>query len=122
MRVLIADDDRLMAKLLAVYVQECGHTVVGIVTGGGLAVIQEFARLQPDVVLLDILMPRFNGLTVSHTLLSRNPDVKIVFVSGSVEESHPFVTNCGVAAYLRKPLEVAKLREVLDSFEAPAAA
>ena len=71
---------------------ECGHEVVGTVTGGGLAVIQAFARCQPDVVLLDIMMPRFNGLTVCHALLSRKPDTKIIFVSGSVDENHPFVS------------------------------
>ncbi len=62
--------------------RECGHEVVGTVTGGGLAVIQAFARYEPDAVLLDLMMPRFNGLTVCHALLSRKPDAKIIFISG----------------------------------------
>jgi len=41
-----------MAEVLKVYVEECGHEVVGTVTGGGLAVIQAFARFEPDAVLL----------------------------------------------------------------------
>lgn len=115
MRVLIADDDREMADVLATYVGECGHEVVGLVTGGGLAVIQAFARTSPDAVLLDILMPRFNGLTACHALLSRKPDTKIIFISGSVEQDHPFVSNCGAAGYLRKPVLFHELRKALGS-------
>jgi len=117
MRVLIADDDREMAEVLAAYVGECGHEAGATVTGGGLAVIQAFARFQPDAVLLDIRMPRFNGLTVCHALLSRKPDAKIIFVSGSVEGDNPFISGCGAAAYLQKPVSVAELREALGAVE-----
>jgi DNA-binding response OmpR family regulator len=117
MRVLIADDDRDLAEVLAIYVAECGHEVVATVTGGGLAVIQAFARHEPDAVLLDIMMPRFNGLTVCHALQSRRPGTKIIFVSGRVDGNHPFVSGCRVAAYLQKPVSLSELREALDSLE-----
>jgi DNA-binding response OmpR family regulator len=117
MRVLIADDDREMAEVLGAYVEECGHDVVGTVTGGGLAVIQAFARYEPDAVLLDIMMPRFNGLTVCHALLSRKPNTKIIFVSGSMDKKDPFVSGCGAYAYLQKPVSLMELREVLEAAE-----
>jgi DNA-binding response OmpR family regulator len=122
MRVLIADDDKDLAEALAASVTECGHDVVGTVTGGGLAVIQAFARCQADAVLLDIMMPRFNGLTVCHALLSRKPDAKIIFVSGSMDESDPFVSGCGAAGYLQKPVSLAELRNALDAVQAEQAA
>src|ERR1700739_3326823 len=103
MRVLIADDDKELAEALAECVAECGHEVVGTVTGGGLAVIQAFARCDADAVLLDIMMPRFNGLTVCHALLSRKPGAKIIFVSGSIDGKDPFITGCGASAYLHNP-------------------
>jgi CheY-like chemotaxis protein len=114
MRVLIADDDKLVCDLLAQFVRFCDHEVVATVSGGGLAVIQSFARLQPDLVLLDVLMPRFNGLTVCHALLSRKPDTKVVLMSGAVENDHPFLRTCGAMAFLRKPMRIDDLREVLD--------
>jgi len=117
MRILIADDDKELAQALADCVTACGHDVVGTVTGGGLAVIQAFARCQADVVLLDIMMPRYNGLTVCHALLSRKPDAKVIFVSGSADKTDPFVTNCGAAAYLEKPVSLAELRETLDAVQ-----
>ena len=114
MRVLIADDDKLVCDLLSQFVRFCDHEVVATVSGGGLAVIQSFARLQPDLVLLDVLMPRFNGLTVCHALLSRKPDTKVVLMSGAVENDHPFLRTCGAMAFLRKPMRIDDLREVLD--------
>lgn len=119
MRILIADDDRDLADALAEIVKECGHEVVDKVTGGGLAVIQSFAKHLPEVVILDVLMPRFNGLTVSHALKSRMPETKIVFVSGKVEGDHPMLINCNAAAYLQKPIGFEQLRSVLSSLEEP---
>ena len=117
MRVLIADDDKLVCDLLAQFVRFCDHEVVATVSGGGLAVIQSFARLQPDLVLLDVMMPRFNGLTVCHALLSRRPDAKVVLMSGLVESDHPFLKTCGAMAFIRKPMLLDDLREVLVEAE-----
>jgi len=122
MRVLVADDDKEMAEALAGSVTECGHDVVGTITGGGLAVIQAFARCEADAVLLDIRMPRFNGLTVCHALLSRKPDAKVIFVSGSMDEKDPFVVSCGASAYLQKPVSLTTLRDALDAVQASQAA
>lgn len=113
MRVLIADDDRDLVDAIAEFVRECGHEVCATVTGGGLAVIQNFARYLPDVVILDIMMPRFNGLTTCHALLSRKPDTQVIFMSGKVESDHPFVMSCGAVAYLNKPILFEDLRDVL---------
>jgi two-component system chemotaxis response regulator CheY len=114
MRVLIADDDRDLANALAEFVLECNHEVVDKVTGGGVAVIQSFARHLPDVVLLDIMMPRCNGLTVCHAIKSRSPETKVIFMSGKVEADHPFVANCNANAYIQKPILLNDLRKVLD--------
>ena len=116
MRVLIADDDRFVCELLAEFVALCGHEVVDTVTKGGLAVIHSFAAHRPDVVLLDVLMPRCNGLTVCHALLSRKPDTKVVLMSGMVDRDHPFVVGCQASAFLRKPMRLEDLKEMLDSF------
>ena len=120
MRLLIADDDRDFADVLAAIVQELGHEVVATITGGGLAVIQNYSRYQPDVVLLDIMMPRFNGLTVCHALLSRDANARIIFVSGRVDSGHPFVSAAGAIGYLEKPINREKLRAVLEAAVAPA--
>ena len=115
MRVLVADDDRELAAALADCVTACGHEVVATVSGGGLAVIRSFALHGPDAVLLDIQMPRCNGLTVCHALLSRKPDTKVIFISGRVEGDHPLVSGCGAAGYLQKPVGLVALQAMLGS-------
>ena len=122
MRVLVADDDKELAEALSLSVTACGHDVVGTITGGGLAVIQAFARCPADAVLLDITMPRYNGLTVCHALLSRKPDAKVIFISGNMDEKDPFITGCGASAYLQKPVSLATLRDALDGVQAVQAA
>ena len=113
MRVLIADDDRNVAELLAAFVTACEHEVVDMVTGGGLAVIRSATRHRPDIVLLDIIMPQFNGFTVCQQLVSRNPLVKVVLMSGLVTGTYPSIARCGAMAYLPKPLHFEELRDVL---------
>ena len=115
MRVLVADDDRDFAAALSGLVRACDHEVVATVTKGGLSVIQSYAQHQPDVVLLDIMQPRLNGITICRALLSRNPQAKVVLISGSGETMHPSAGRCGAAGYLQKPLLFNELREVLEA-------
>src|SRR6266853_3263301 len=117
MRVLIADDDRLVCDLLAQFVRACHHEVVGTVSGGGLAAIRSFAESAPDLVLLDVIMPRCNGLTVCHALLSRKPDAKVVLMSGMVEGGHPFIAGCHASGFLPKPMHLEDVRALLDTVE-----
>lgn len=115
MRVLVADDDRQWAAVLTECVLACGHDVVDTVTGGGLAVIQSFARHTPDAVLLDILMPKCNGLTVCHALLSRRPETRVIFVSGKVDSEHFLLSTSGATALLQKPVGLVELSAALDA-------
>lgn len=117
MRVLIADDDKNVVELLAAFVTACNHEVVDMVTGGGLDVMRSYARHRPDVVLLDILMPKFNGFTVCQQIISRNPMVKVVLMSGLVDQAYPSVASCGASWYLRKPLHFERVRALLDEMQ-----
>jgi CheY-like chemotaxis protein len=116
MRVLIADDDRKMAEMLAAQVTLCGAEVAGVVTTGGLDVIQQHHRLRPDLVIMDVIMPRFNGLTVCHAILSRYPEMKVVLISGFMSEHHPFIKNSGASMFLAKPFRLDQVRAVLEKF------
>lgn len=113
-RVLIADDDRELANAVASYVRYCNADVVATVTTGGVDVIRNVDRFHPDIILMDIMMPRLNGLTVCHHILSRHPNTKIVLFSGKLDAQHPYVTGSGAAAFIAKPVKLAELRHVLE--------
>jgi len=113
-RVLIADDDRELASALASYVRYCNEEVVATVTTGGVDVVRNVDRFAPDVIIMDIVMPRLNGLTVCRHILSRFPQTKIILFSGKLDANHPFVVDSGAVAFLSKPVKLAELRTTLQ--------
>ena len=121
MRLLIADDDRLVCEMLKRFCETCGHEVVEIVSGGGLSVIQSYGRHLPDILLLDVLMPRLNGFTVCRNIVSRYPDAKVILMSGIVDRDDDAVGHSGAAAFLQKPFEVGVLDALLTSISSKAA-
>jgi CheY-like chemotaxis protein len=114
MRILIADDERPLADGLGQYLRNVGHEVCTVITGG-LDVLPAYDRFRPDVVLMDVMMPRFNGITIAHALVSRNPAIKLVLCSGALSEDHPFVVGSGASYFLRKPFAFSQARQILES-------
>ena len=114
MRVLIADDDRELASAIASYVRHCNENVVATVTTGGIDVAHSVERFMPDIILMDIVMPRINGLTICHHILSRFPKTRIILFSGKLHARHPDVISSGASAFLSKPIKLAELRRVME--------
>ena len=112
MRVLIADDERCVAHSLADMVRHCGHEVVAVV-GSGLEAIQAYTLYRPDLVLMDLRMPKLNGVTASRHIMAKNPNARIILVSGwspldGADES-------GAMCLLPKPVDLGRLKEALNA-------
>lgn len=78
-RVLLADDHRILREALA-RLLETACTVVGT-AADGRELLEAAAALRPDVVVLDISMPRLNGIDAARQLLRDQPDVKVIFLT-----------------------------------------
>lgn len=118
MRILVADDDRDIAEMLSHYLRGEGHEVI-TVTAGGLAVMHFYNSFHPDVVLMDVMMPKFNGITISHAILSKNPQAKLILMSGKLNADHPFVASAGARHFFAKPLHLNELKAALERLAAP---
>jgi CheY-like chemotaxis protein len=116
MRVLIADDEKGVGITLAALVERCGHEVLQVV-GTGWEAIQAYSRLKPDVVLMDFSMPRLNGATASRMILSKDPEAKIILVSGATSTAQ--LADAGVVAILPKPVDLDKLYGALYDAASP---
>jgi two-component system chemotaxis response regulator CheY len=114
MRILLADDERELAMGLALYLRESGHEVCAITTGG-LDVLPAYDHFHPDVVLMDVLMPRFDGITICQALLSRYPGARLVLCSGALSPDHPFIAASGACRFIAKPFVFSQARELLES-------
>jgi CheY-like chemotaxis protein len=120
-RVLIAEDEKGVATLLADLVRTCEHEVVGVVNSG-LDAIRAYHRHKPDVVLMDFRMSRLNGLTACRNILCGDPAGRIVFLSGAGMATQLSPSQSGAIAVLQKPIAIAELKTLLDQLETAAEA
>lgn len=112
-RVLLVDDHPLFLEGMTNLIAGRGMSVVGTAKDGLEA--QERARaLHPDVILMDIEMPRCDGLEATRRIKAEMPKVKIVMLTVSGEEKHLFeALQNGASGYLLKSLDAAELTSLL---------
>ena len=67
-RILVADDASFMRQMIREIVEAQGHEVVGEASDGD-EVVEEFKRLHPDVVTMDIVMPRRSGIDAVKSII-----------------------------------------------------
>ena len=112
--VLMADDHSLMLAGLRKLV-EADYDVVGTVEDGR-ALVDAAQALRPDVILLDIAMPRLNGLDAARQLRTLVPDSKIIFLT--MHASPTYATEAfqaGASGYLLKHSAAEELGQAIKS-------
>lgn len=115
-RVLLVDDHSLFRRGIAsLLASEPGFEVVGEVSDGADAV-DLASTLMPDVVLMDLNMPRMTGLEATQQILKEFPYVKIVILTISEDDKDLFeAVRCGAKGYLLKKIEPKALFDTLRS-------
>jgi two-component system response regulator HydG len=111
-KVLVVDDERAHAEAM-------GETLAGIgldveVATSGEEALRRLAEGDPDVVLTDLVLDDATGMDVLRAAKSSRPDREVVVISGRGGiESAVEAMKAGAATYLRKPLRVEEVREVV---------
>ena len=117
MRVLVADDHSLFRDGIVSLLEAAGFEVVGQV-GDGQAAIDAAQRLRPDLVLMDITMPVIGGLEALRQIRSLLPDIKVVMLTVSENDSDLFeAIRVGANGYLLKNLNASEFLEMLEGFD-----
>jgi DNA-binding NarL/FixJ family response regulator len=113
-RILIADDHALFRDGLRSLLLAQGHEVIGEAKNGREAV--ELARqLRPDLLLMDLQMPELDGIAATRLISTENPDMKVVILTASEEETKLFdAIKSGAQGYLLKNLEADTFFELLE--------
>jgi PAS domain S-box-containing protein len=122
-RVLVVDDNCDSADTLAALLDAWGHEVRTLYDGP--SAIAAAAEFQPNVVLLDIGLPKMNGYEVAAQLrksANRRPMILVAFTGYGQDEDRRRVREAGFDYHLVKPLEPAVLEKILDSVISDAAA
>ncbi len=113
MRVLLVDDHRLLLEGLSNLLEAHQIPVAGMARDG-LEAVQMARSLHPDVILMDIRMPRCNGLCATRLIKSEMPEIKIIVLTTSTEEHDLFeAVKSGACGYLLKSMDANELVESL---------
>ena len=81
LRILVVDDQAAVCEVVAETVRYAGHDVVGTAEDGVQAVA-EAARLRPDLVLMDIMMPKMDGVKAMEKMLGDGSVQRVALMSG----------------------------------------
>jgi two-component system, OmpR family, alkaline phosphatase synthesis response regulator PhoP len=117
--VLVVEDERQIAQIARDYLQHAGFAVIA--TGDGFEALALARDRGPDLVVLDLGLPRLDGMEVARRL-RRESDVPIIMLTARVEESDRLTgLEVGADDYIVKPFSprelVARVRAVLRRYE-----
>ena len=117
MRILIADDHALFRDSLRSLLESQDIEVVGEAKNGQEAIDLSWES-KPDVVLMDLTMPEMDGLEATKRIAAELPEVKVVILTASDEDSNLFdAIKSGAKGYLLKDLESAQFFSLLEGVE-----
>jgi CheY-like chemotaxis protein len=112
--VLVVDDDEVIRQLIAVNLALEGFEVFTAVDGQDC--LERVVAVRPDVITLDVMMPRLDGW-VTATQLRRNPatsSIKVILITARAQEDdRDRGRQVGVDAYLTKPFDPAEMIRVV---------
>jgi PAS domain S-box-containing protein len=111
--VLVAEDNADVAEMLTAILEIDGHRVT--VVGDGVAALEAAVRDRPDLVLLDIGLPRLSGYEVARQLraaMQASTPVLVALTGYGREEDRARAEAAGIDHHLVKPVEVEQLREI----------
>ena len=113
--VLVTDDDTDTREVFGTMLELNGFEVIGKAKDGKEA-SKLYIELHPDVVLLDIMMPNYDGFYAMEKIKKFDPDAKIVVVTGDLtEKTAKRLTDLGAIEMLYKPYEIDDVAKVVNA-------
>jgi len=113
LRILIAEDENLMELGLRLQLKAIGHKVVGSAKDGE-EVLKMAERHRPDLVLMDIKMPKKDGLETTRELMRKRPVPVIILARYSDRKFIERANAAGAMAYLLKPVVDVNLKPAIQ--------
>jgi len=111
-KVMTVDDDASSLRLVKAMLIPCGYEVIMVSSGSG--VVEHIHTHQPDVVLLDIMMPDTDGYTVLSAIKAdeQAAHVPVIMVTSvGMDLNKKLAVELGAADFITKPIDIERLRE-----------
>ncbi|MCH6580776.1 MAG: response regulator [Nitrospinae bacterium] len=113
-KILVVDDEVKMCFTLTKLFELCHYPVA--VAHNGLEALDKIDSFQPNCMLLDIRMPKMNGVDVLKKVRQEHPEIVVIMTTAVVsEESREECLKAGAAEYLIKPIDFKSLLEIIKN-------
>ena len=114
--VLVVDDQQLFRDIARSMFESAGDFEVVAEATDGIAAVEIYPELRPDLVLMDVQMARMNGFEATRSILSDHPDASVVIISMKADpEYRRLAQELGAIGFVAKrDLDAAVLRELLE--------
>jgi NarL family two-component system response regulator LiaR len=112
--VLIADDHPFVRHGLRTFLETLDDVEVVGEAGNGAEAVEQAARLVPDVVLMDLVMPELDGVEATRRIRAESPTTKVIVLTSFDADEQVFpAIKAGAAGYLLKDVRPAELAEAV---------
>jgi CheY-like chemotaxis protein len=108
-RILIVDDEPAMREVMRLILKNYDI----IEASSGFEAVTRCNESKPDLILMDIMMPRMNGIEATKAILEKHPDAKIVAVTAYATHKGKEMLEAGAIEILEKPFGRKKLEELV---------
>jgi len=118
-KIIIADDHPLVTEGIKGILESFDNIEVLATMADGQVLVDSFEALNADVILLDLNMPRLNGLGATEIMLERRPDTKILILS--MHDSPEYISTAmryGAKGYLLKDIPIDKIVTAIETVHA----
>ena len=115
-RVFIVEDALFLREVLCRIFMEAGIEVVGSARAGGDETLSHIKNLNPDVVLVDLVLPGENGMTLLSQLSDTSPHVKLIVCSSLRNELFKVQSEmAGAMEFIHKPFDSDEIVKIVSS-------
>ncbi len=109
--VIVVDDDPDMVDITVEFLDKVGIKVIG--TGfDGKDAVTLFSNLHPDLVILDMKMPNYDGKYAIKNIISQDPQAKIIVLTGHADDYN--FKDSEIASIIRKPFNIEQLIDAIN--------
>jgi two-component system chemotaxis response regulator CheY len=114
--VMVVEDEEQIRNILKKMIEKNTECCVVSACGTFASAISGFVRLRPDVVFMDIIMPRITGIEALKQIIEFDPDAKVVMASSVGTQGHlKEALRAGAADFLQKPISDEDTRAILEN-------
>lgn len=112
--ILIVDDSRTSRKILRGILEDAGHTVVGECVNGEEGYLK-YKEIKPDLVTLDITMPKLDGLEALQLIKKCDEEAKAVMITAAGQKEKMIqAIKYGASEFIAKPYEAEDVKQVIE--------